>query len=741
MTILHGDFETRGAVDLLKCGASNYARDPRTDWLCFGYAFDDEPPDLIWRGDPLPDRVAAHIAAGGEFWAHNAGFELHVWNEICARPPYGWPALRPAQCVDTAAMAAAMSLPRNLAGAAAALKCIEQKDDAGSAQMKRLSKPRRVFEPGDKGYWDAFIRVDNWEYTQHGRTVYQWWIDPERLDILGAYCRQDVATERDVGNRCLRLRPQEEAVWQLDWTINQRGVMVDLPLVAKSKAIVEQAKAGLDARMYAVTKGHVGACTEVGRIGEWLDANGYPMPSLAAGKIVAALEDKTLPPAVREVLELRQAAAKSSTAKLDAMERCADPADGRARGMFLYMGASNTGRFAGRLIQLQNLPRPRPKFKGGVKPDDAIPWLQTGDAAAVEREFGAPMAVISDCLRAHLISRPGYDFIAGDFASIEARVLAWLAGQTDKLALFRADVCAYCDAASDIYGRPITKEEHPDERQVGKVGELALGYQGGIGAFASMARVYEVDLEPVHEALWRTVTEEEEVKAKNAYKLYLARAEEPLSEKAGLVADVIKQRWRAKNDRIKQFWFDLEAAALEAVQTPGLRVRVGAHLSFICNGSFLWLRLPSGRALCFPYPKIVWRVAPWDRQRYDDACALAEARGQRKEQVPKPSTRPVVSCMRVDGVTKQWRSFDLYGGYLAENATQATSRDCLVERMPIVEAAGYPIILHVHDELAAEIPEGFGSEAEFAALMTQAADWEDELPIKVETWRGKRYRK
>lgn len=333
---------------------------------------------------------------------------------------------------------------------------------------------------------------------------------------------------------------------------------------------------------------------------------------------------------------------------------------------------------------------------------------------------GSPMTVLADCMRGFIVAAPGHDLLASDFSAIEARVLAWLAGQEDILDVFRSGDDIYCHEASPIYGRTITKADK-NERQVGKVAVLALGYGGGIGAFGTMARGYNLDLEPVFDGLKDGFSEVEIENAELAYASYKGRVSQPLGREAGFAADIIKQRWRKKNSEIVRYWNDLEDAAIHAVNASG-RVRRGTgpegrDVWYKAAGSFLWCKLPSGRVLCYPYPKVEEIETPW---------------GSRKTGL---------TYMTVDGITGKWARTKTYGGKLAENVTQAVARDLLAESMIRLEDAGYPVVMHVHDEVVCEMPEGAGSVDEMERIMTVVPPWAAGLPIAAEGWRGKRYRK
>lgn len=428
----------------------------------------------------------------------------------------------------------------------------------------------------------------------------------------------------------------------------------------------------------AVTGGAVSSGNQHAALTAWVRAQGVVTAGVAKADVAALLGADDTPEAVREALEARKEAAKASTAKLRAMLATASQ-DGRVRFTMQYHGAA-TGRWAGRKIQPHNMPRPKIKqhaidgvFRLLARPN-AAPLIALG--------YGSPMSIISDCLRGMIRAKSGHDFIAADFSAIEARGLAWLAGEERVLEIFRGHGKIYEHAAAGIYGKPmeaVTK----DERQIGKVAVLALGYQGGVGAFQTMARGYGVQ-----------VPDE--------------RAEE------------IKTAWRKAHPAIVRYWFDLEDAAECAVLRPGGSFSAGAtgrEVTFKRRGNFLWCRLPSGRALCYPYPRLQTKVTPW---------------GAPKDQV---------HYMAVNGVTRKWELSHVYGGLLSENVTQALCRDLLAEAILRLEERGYPVVFHVHDEIVCEAPLGRGSLEEMEAIMSEVPAWAAGFPIKAEGWRGERFRK
>ncbi len=341
MTHLHLDFETRSTVDLKAAGLHNYATHPTTDVWCCASATDDGEP-LIWTRDAKhkPAAMLDHVRRGGLVFAHNAAFELAIWNEIMV-PRYGWPPLKPEQCRCTMAMAYAMALPGALDNAAAAVGIQVRKDQSGYRLMMQMCRPKQISPPGHN------------HPQQPERIV--WWDEPAKLQALYEYCKQDVRVERELEKRLMPLSDDEQALWVLDYKINQRGIYVDRHAAANAIEIVTVEQDRLNLEMRKVTKNYVGFCTEAARLTKWVQSRGVAVEGIAKADIVDALALPDLPDDVRQALLLRQEAAKSSTAKLRAMTE-ATSADGRLRNTLQYHGAG-TGRWAGRKVQLQNMPR------------------------------------------------------------------------------------------------------------------------------------------------------------------------------------------------------------------------------------------------------------------------------------------------------------------------------------------------------------------------------------------------
>lgn len=652
----HIDFETFSTVDLKKAGSHVYSKSKDTEILCLAYAIGEQEINLWRPGDTDPDDLLLWVELEQPVVAHNmGGFEYLIWNNILSTR-YGWPTLQLKCCFDTMPMAYAMSLPGNLDGASTAAGIDIKKDMKGHRVMLQLCKPRSINKDSSIVCWDKQEFKD-------------------RYDTLYDYCKTDVRVERELWGRLLELSKSERRLWLLDQKINNKGVRIDVDVAKKMVAAIDIESDSLDQRIKDCTEGRVTSCKAVKVLTNWVREQGIEIESVDKASITKLLAKKDLPLKVRTALELRRDAAKSSTAKIKAM---LDSLDGdRIKGMFQYHGAS-TGRWAGRRVQLQNLPRSSMPQEQIEKVFNIFKKNSAKDALfLIDLEHGSPLDVISQCVRGLLIPSDGHQLMAIDFSSIEARVLAWLAGQKDKLDVFKTHGKIYEQAASGIFKVKID-EVTKDQRQIGKVAVLALGYGGGVGAFQTMAKGYGVE-----------VSDER--------------------------AENIKTAWREDNENIVSFWYDIEDYAIKAVTNPG-KVLSNGKLSFRCKGSFLFIQLPSGRVLTYPYPKIENTTTPWGAEKLG-LCYYG-----------------------VNSISKKWEKTRTYGGKLAENITQAVARDLLSEAMiRIDQLKPNSIVAHVHDEVVLETKENDLHKIE--CLMSQTPSWASDLPIRAEGFIGKRYGK
>lgn len=708
------DFETRSTVDLKEAGPWKYAEDPTTDVICLAVKEDDNIP-WIWLPDKFwpslefgfsvlkgPDLVGL-IDAADTIEAHNVEFERAIWHYIM-HERYGFPDLDLNKCDCSAARAAYMALPRKLEKVCEVLKAPVQKDMAGHKLMLKMCKPRKPRKAERKA-------DPNWKNKLF------WYEEPEDIIRLCGYCIQDVEAEYSLSQVVQPLSPAERKVWLLDQRINQRGVYVDLDNINSIIDTLQKHEDSLLNRMKTLTGRLVSSPRQVARLREWLLSKNVETENLQKQTVKDLLKNN-IPREVREVLTIRQALGKASTSKFGAMINRAGK-DGRCRSLFMYSGAG-THRWTAKAIQPQNMVRDSYK---GEELEQAYEAFQMGDIDYLRVFFDDPFPAASRCLRGAIMAAPGKKFICADYSSIEARGNAWQAGEEKILEAFRQGADLYKLAAVGTFGVKYN-EVNSSQRQLGKVQILALGYQGGIGAFAAMANGYGIDLETLPALVMPYATQDElegPYGAKALATAYLKRLPGEMSFDAAVACDVLKRKWRADNPSIVKSWRQLENAAFEAVTNPGevFRFRKVKYRTWRdSNGNnYLLCQLPSGRVLFYFDPKIREVMASW---------------GEKKR---------TVTCRTVDSVTKQWIRRPVYGGLLCENIVQSFCRDLLAEALLRVEAAGYKVVMHVHDEIISEVDENFGSLEEFCKLMEFVPPWAEGMPIKAEGWVGKRFRK
>lgn len=687
MAVLSIDFESHATVDLRKAGVYPYAAHKNTDVFCMAWAFDDEepriwtPPGMEHDPDGLPERIFRHIEAGGEIRAWNAQFERTIWREIMVKR-YGATEIQDKQFVCTAAEAAAMALPRSLDQAAIVLGLKEEKDTEGYALMLRMTKPRAFKEDGTPIWWHE---------AKDGKA---------RLERLYEYCKQDVRVERAAKKALRPLSKKEREVYLLDQRVNDRGVYVDRELIAAAKVIADEGVDRANAVLCELTDGAVEGVTKTTALRAWIETeSGKTVPSIDKAVVAEMMLESDLDPRIRTALQIRSDVGRSSIAKLDSMLAVAGT-DGRARGLSLYHGAS-TGRWAGKLIQPQNFPR------GDVKDVEAfIPDVLEENFELINL-FAHPVPVISSMLRSMLCAAPGHDLIAGDFSAIECRVVNWLAGQEDVLEHFRR-----FDSGDDNHSpykvmavRMGLGASTADIRkssaayQTGKAVELGCGF--GMGA------------EKYVTSTWNN---------------YQTRVTPEEAEKA---VDI----YRSTHARVKEFWYETEAAVARAINKPGEVVFISERVRAVVAGNYLNIVLPSNRLLCYAAPRIVYAETHWSL----DARKKAKEAG---EEVPPPSMRNQIEFYAVHPLTKKWLPQRTYGGHLVENIVQGVARDFLAWGMLRLEKLGIPIVLHAHDEAVAEIPKESGlTPEEFCAILAELPSWAKDCPITATGWRGNRYRK
>ena len=649
---LHIRFQLRSAVDLERAGPWKYAAHPSSDVLGVSYAVGDGPVSRWHPSEPVPAEILAHVAAGSPVVAYDAALTRAVWHHVLLRR-YGWPAPKLEQYFSLSAMAASLALPDSLSEAARVLGLLSAKDEADSALIRQMA--------GRDG---------------HGRRT--------RLE---AHCDSTVEAGRALLKAILPLlllTPSERQVWLLDQKMNERGITVDLELVRRAQAIVEETKAKLDAELHRVTEGRVIATTQIEKLRAWCrEIQALQLGTLNHGEIKKVLtRELDLDPRVRRALEIRLQASKTSTSRLPSFLDRTD-INRRMRDNLIYHGAS-TGRWTAQGAGLQNLPA----HHGFKHIPEALELIMAGASAEILGNLGPPLEVISACLRAMLIAAPGHELITADYNAVEARALAWLAGASGILGIFQHGECPYLHMASLIYHRPLQSfDPSGRERRLGKRAILGLGYQMS----------------------WETFLESCEKEG-----MFIKPQEAP----------EIVRVYREANPEIPNLWREFEQAAIEAVNNAGKLIHCAqGRVAFAKIASWLYMRLPSGRLLAYNSPELGRQEKTWGGPD------------------GKQSQKWGISFYGTDRDTRKWSQQNAYGGMWVQNATQGLCRDLLANAMLNLEASGYPIVLCVHDEIVAEVPEGTGNIAEFIRIMCDAPEWAAGLPLKAEGWRDRRYRK
>jgi DNA polymerase bacteriophage-type len=527
------DLETSSTADLRLTGAQAYAAHPETRVTVLAFAVDDEAVQ-IWTGGPIPARFVAAVRAGSVVVAHNYLFEYNIYHEKLV--PSGWPTIPLAQWSCTMARAYVAGYPGSLELAGKAAKIAIPKDAGGRDLMLRMARPRTT------------------------TPAITWWHEtsPEHFKRLCDYCVTDVEAERLLDRVLPELSPREREVFDVDFHINQRGLHIDLQLVMRLRELAEDAKGHLTSRLIRVTNGQVTTANQVAKLRAWLAFHGLETADLRRATVRGLLDDPAVTGPVRTVLQARFDASRSSTAKLDAILHARSP-DGRVRGCFQFYGANRTGRWAGRRIQPQNL------YRGSIKNVPAAlttimcPHTTPADLETLFED--SAMGIIASCLRSTIVARPGHKLVIIDLSQIEARVLAWLAGERASLDCFRRGDDIYTETARRVGSA---------SRQLGKVLVLACGFGMGAVKFQATAAGYGVALD--------------------------------LMECERLVA-----LWRESNPAIVSYWWECERAMHRACESaPGTVVQARGGVAFIRQSKAVLIQLPSGRHLVYRQPSIQW---------------------------------------------------------------------------------------------------------------------------------------
>ena len=658
------DLETFSGVPIKKAGAQKYISSPDFEILLIAYSLDGAPVEIIdlARGEYLPPWLAQAVTSPDYIkHAYNAPFEWGCLSKFLGPlPPEQW------RCTMFHGLYCGYTAGLEATGRALGLPEDKQKLKTGGALIRYFCMPCKPSR------------------ANGGRTRNLPRHDPAKWELFREYCRQDVVTEMEIERR-LSAVPVPDFVqkqWETDLTINARGVAVDMELVEGALHLGAAVRQDLIAEAMGLSG--LSNPNSVAQLTKWLqeeDTLGEKPADLRKDTVTRLLQKDDLSPQVRRMLEIRQELGKTSTKKYDAIEAAVCP-DGRVRGLLQFYGANRTGRWAGRLVQVQNLPRTY------TEPLDlAREMVRRRNRDGLRVIYGSVPDTLSQLIRTAFIAPEGHVFIDADFSAIEARVVAWLAGEEWVLNVFRTHGKIYEATASQLYGVPIEriKKGNPEYalRQNGKAATLALGYQGGAPALIKAGR-----LDP-------------------------STPEEELLD--------IRDRWRRANPAIVRYWYAVNDAAQAAVQkgrSTGLRNGVLFAREFDPNSGqdFLTVRLPSGRKLFYAHPHIV-------QDRWG---------------------RPSIGYCGMNQKTRKWESLETYGGKLTENITQAVARDCLAEAIERLEAAGLPVVFHVHDEVVIDTAPWTDEAAMLQTvvdIMRQPVPWAPDLPLNADGWVGRYFKK
>ena len=679
------DIETYSDVDLAKAGLYRYAQSPAFTILLFAYSLDGSPVSVLdlASGEALPDWISSALSDQRYLkHAYNAAFEWYCLSRFLGStlPVDQW------RCTMLHSMYCGYPGSLEAAGKALGLEDDKRKMAVGKALIR------------------YFCRPCNPTKANGGRTRNLPHHDPDKWAEFKTYNGQDVVTEMEIERKLASFPVPDEvqAQWVTDMRINARGVAVDMKLVDGALQIAARDKEQHLKEAREITG--LQNPNSTAQLLQWLDGQGVTTANLQKST-VSELLSGDLPPSVRRALEIRRELGKTSTKKYNALE-AAVCADGRVRGLLQFYGANRTGRWAGRIVQPQNLPRT-------YISEELLPLarelVHSQNDDGLKLVFGSTADTLSQLIRTAFIARPGCTLVDADFSAIEARVVAWLAGEEWVLEVFRTHGKIYEATASQLYGVPIEKivKGRPEYalRQRGKAATLALGYGGGPPALITAG------------GLSKDTPEEELLELRN--------------------------KWRMKNPRIVNFWYQLNAAAIRVVQHHGAeitllkefdpeRARYNEMITGAPRGTYSnYFNRHSGPIILFEYEH--------DRSTGLDFMTVRLPSG-RKLYYPRPHLgvnrfgNPSVCYWGVNQNTRKWEEIETYGGKLAENITQAVARDCLAEAVERLESAGYRLVFHVHDEVVIEAPEDQARLDDVAKIMSIPPSWAPDLPLKADGW-------
>ena len=661
MHTLSIDLETFSSVDIRKSGAWKYIESPDFEIMLFAYSLDGSAPVCVdlKQGESLPYWMADAITSPDYIkYAYNAPFEWGCLSKYFGRwlPPEQW------RCTMFKGLYAGYTAGLDATGRALGLPEDKRKLNTGKALIRYFCVPCKPTK------------------ANGGRTRNLPHHDPDKWRLFKEYCIGDVVTEMEIAKQLSNIVVPDflQKEWTTDLIINARGVAVDMDMVHGALDIGATVRQKLTEEAMQISG--LDNPNSVAQLAGWLESETYEeISDLRKTTVAQMLARDDNSPEVQRMLEIRQELGKTSTKKYDAILN-AVCADNRVRGLLQFYGANRTGRFAGRLLQVQNLPRTY------VEPLElARDLVKKRKADSLRILYGSIPDTLSQLIRTTLIAPEGKVLIDADFSAIEARVISWLAGEEWRLDVFRTHGKIYEASASQMFGVPLERivKGNPEYelRQRGKVAELALGYQGGVAAMRQMDSGHQLD----------DLSDDE-------------------------VKDIVN-RWRNTNSRIRELWYAMDKAAVQVITQGGSvvvgSVTVAREYDAEYNKDYMTIQLPSGRKLYYNSPQL-------GENRWGN---------------------PSISYMGMEQTKKKWTRIETYGGKLVENVVQAIARDCLTLTIERVEEAGYPVIFHVHDELCIECDADKASLEEVTAIMAEPIPWAPGLPLKAEGWVDKFFKK
>ena len=647
MSVLSIDFETRSKIDLKVHGLDVYSASYTTEIICLaaGFTVDDVQ---VWAPKDVPEWVLDHVANGGLVSAWNASFEHHIWNRVGAR--FGWPEIKWDQLVDSMAVAAANNIPQDLDTAGEVMQADFQKDKRGKKLIQLLSKPKKD---------GAFNK------------------DADLLAEMFEYCKRDVQTEIAVVAKLRPLSPSEQSVWVATQKINQRGVPVDPAELHNVINLVHREMEHINEEITQLTGGIEVSKRE--QLLNWFRSNGVPLTDMQAETIETEAKKTHANKDVDKVLKLRSEGSKTSVTKFSKMADV--QVGGRIRNGLVYHGAS-TGRWASRGINLQNIARPALWMKDPDIEKAVQLALVYGDYDLMKVAFDyRVMDACSSIVRNAIKAPDGYTFVDADLSSIENRVASWIAGQNDKVELFRQGLDEYKTFASTSLYKVPYEEVTKDMRQVSKSAVLGCMFGQGAKGLVAYAEGMGVmlDLGQAENAV-------------NAYRLSYAK--------------------------VKNCWFLMGQAAIDAIREQGTAFKAGKVMFKAAKGA-LWMQLPSGRLICWQAPEVVQEYTPWGK--------LAD----------------VVYVTSQNTFTRKWGRNKLIGSSIFQSSVQGTARDFLAEATLKLEGESVSVINLIHDEILSlcRVEDAKQTEELVMRSLTTPPSWAGDFPLAAESWIDTRYRK